>query len=82
MPLCGGFASGSVFATTTKRSPIWPFEMKIFEPLSTKKSPSRRARVCTLARSEPVPGSVIAMPRIVSPEIAPGRYFRFCSSLP
>jgi hypothetical protein len=32
MPRCGGFASGSVLATTMKRSPIWPFEMKVLEP--------------------------------------------------
>jgi hypothetical protein len=33
------------------------------------------------ARSEPVPGSVIAMAHISSPETNFGRYFFFCSSL-
>ena len=33
------------------------------------------------ARSEPAPGSVMAMPRIISPEIVRGRYFAFCSAL-
>ena len=35
MPRCGGSASGSVFATTMKRSPIWPFEMNVLAPFRT-----------------------------------------------
>ena len=34
------------------------------------------------ARSEPVPGSVIAMANIVSPEMNPGIHRFFCSSVP
>ena len=30
-----GLASGPVLQTTMNRSPIWPLEMKIFEPLMT-----------------------------------------------
>ena len=82
MPRCGGSALGSCFATTMNRSPICPFEMNVFEPFRTYELPSLIALVCTFARSEPVPGSVIAMPRMTSPEIAPGRYFCFCASVP
>ena len=56
--------------------------MKVLAPFSTYVSPSRTARVCTLARSEPVPGSVMQMPRSISPRIAGGSQRRFCSSVP
>ena len=34
------------------------------------------------ARSEPVPGSVIAIANIISPEMNPGSQRFFCSSVP
>ena len=59
-----------------------PFEMNIFEPLSTYSSPSRFAVVAIPATSDPVPGSVIARAVIVSPLAHSGSHFFFCSSLP
>ena len=42
----------------------------------------RTAFVWMPARSEPVPGSVIAMDSMMSPETQPGTQRRFCSSVP
>ena len=49
-------------AHTTTASQRSPEVTKIFSPLMTYSSPSRTAVVAMLAESEPVPGSVIAMP--------------------
>ncbi|CAD7342022.1 hypothetical protein SPHS6_03842 [Sphingobium sp. S6] len=48
---------GSVRATTKHQSAIVPIEVQIFWPSMMYLSPSRRALVFTLARSEPAPGS-------------------------
>ena len=82
MPSWGGLAWGSVLATTITRSAIWPLEMKVLAPSSTYSSPSRIARVWTLARSEPVPGSVIATASTQSPDMAGARKRCFCSGVP
>ena len=55
-------SSLSRVAHTTMWSARSPEVTKIFSPLSTYSSPSRTAVVLMLAESEPVPGSVIAMP--------------------
>ncbi len=58
-----------------------PFVMNVFAPLTIQSSPSRTARVWMPARSDPVPGSVIATAVIVSPATIPGSQRAFCSSL-
>ncbi|MCY1547362.1 hypothetical protein D9M68_834160 [compost metagenome] len=68
--------------TTMHRSEMKPLLMKVLLPLMTYSSPSRTAVVRTALRSLPVPGSVMAMDRISSPEQAPGSQRCFCSSLP
>ena len=56
--------------------------MNFLVPLTTQSSPSRTAVVWMPARSEPVPGSVIAIPSTVSPATTPGSQRAFCSSVP
>ncbi|MNG41718.1 hypothetical protein D3C84_1310840 [compost metagenome] len=60
----------------------WPLLMKVFEPLMTYLSPFFTARVRTACRSEPVPGSVMAMEQMHSPEAILGSQYCFCSSVP
>ncbi|MCY1436735.1 hypothetical protein D9M71_528670 [compost metagenome] len=48
---------GSVRAITKHQSDSWASEVQTFWPLISQRSPSRRARVFTPARSEPAPGS-------------------------
>ena len=48
---------GSVRQTTKHQSDSCALEVHTFCPSTTQSSPSRRALVCTLARSEPAPGS-------------------------
>ncbi|GAA3076087.1 hypothetical protein GCM10020254_19990 [Streptomyces goshikiensis] len=55
--------------------------MKVLEPFRTQWSPRSSAVVRIPWRSEPAPGSVIAMAVIVSPEQKPGSQRRFCSSV-
>ena len=62
-------ASGSVFVTRRMKSARAPLVMKIFDPLITYSSPSRRAVVRIPATSEPAPGSVIPRQAIFSPLI-------------
>src|SRR5215469_14009608 len=56
--------------------------MNVLLPVSRKRSPARTARVATAAMSEPVPGSVMPSAHTVSPAMIPGRYARFCASVP
>jgi hypothetical protein len=56
--------------------------MNVLAPSITYSSPSRFARVLMLWRSEPVPGSVIAIAPTSSPLAMPGSQRCFCSSLP
>ena len=58
-----------------------PLVMKVLAPLITQPSPSRLPRVEIAARSEPVPGSVIATASTFSPEAIPGSQRARCSSL-
>ena len=56
--------------------------MNVFEPFSTYWSPSRTARARTACRSEPAPGSVIAIAPTSSPDAIRGSQLRFCGSEP
>ena len=58
-----------------------PLEMKVLAPLRTYASPSRLAVVLIACRSEPAPGSVIAMAVMSSPEQKPGSQRAFCWSV-
>ncbi len=58
-----------------------PLEMKVFEPLRSQWSPLSSAEVRMPWRSEPAPGSVMAMAVMVSPLQKPGSQRRFCSSV-
>ncbi|MNT54766.1 hypothetical protein D3C72_1919510 [compost metagenome] len=64
------------------RSAFRPLEMKVLLPLMTYSSPSRIAVVRIALRSLPVPGSVMPMARMYSPEQTLGSQRCFCSSLP
>ena len=75
-------SSGLVFATVITTSACAPLVMNVFEPLMTYSSPSRMALVLTLCRSDPVPGSVIAMAPTASPLASFGSHSCFCSSVP
>jgi hypothetical protein len=57
--------------------------MNVFAPFSTYWLPSsdNHAVVLMPARSEPVPGSVIAMARTMSPDAIAGNQRQRCSSL-
>ncbi len=57
MPLCLG-TSQFVRATSIPNSARWPPDVHTFCPLMIHSSPSRSARVCSPARSEPAPGSL------------------------
>ena len=81
MPRCFG-ASGSVRASMNIQSAYCAPEVQIFCPLITKSSPSRTARVCSDARSEPEPGSENPWHHCTSPERIRPRCSFFCSSLP
>ncbi|MNI97709.1 hypothetical protein D3C73_1564080 [compost metagenome] len=61
---------------------FWPLLIKVFEPLMTYLSPFFTARVRTPCRSEPVPGSVMAMEVMTSPEAIFGSHCSFCASVP
>ena len=58
-----------------------PLVMKVLDPVSTQSSPSRRAVVRSPCRSEPAPGSVIAIAVIISPRTNGGSHRSFCSSV-
>ena len=49
--------ASSLFANTTYRSAMPPFEIQVFAPFSTQPSASRRAVVESAATSEPASGS-------------------------
>jgi len=58
-----------------------PLVMKVFEPLTSQSEPSRRAVVRSPCRSEPAPGSLIAIAVIISPLTKAGSQRAFCSSV-
>ncbi len=59
----------SVTAKTMTKSASLPPVMKVFSPLMTHSSPSRRALVRMARASEPAPGSVMAKHDTLSPLI-------------
>ncbi|MCY1231747.1 hypothetical protein D9M72_442070 [compost metagenome] len=75
-------ALGSVLQATSTMSQFRPLLMKVLLPLMTYSSPSRTALVRIDFRSEPVPGSVMAMAMMVSPRQILGSQRCFCSSVP
>ena len=74
--------SGSVRAIMNIQCAYCAPEVQIFCPLITKSSPSRTARVCSDARSDPEPGSLKPWHHCTSPERMRPRCSFFCSSLP
>ncbi|MNN82033.1 hypothetical protein D3C81_1989200 [compost metagenome] len=56
--------------------------MKVLAPLMTYLLPFFTARVRTDLRSEPAPGSVMAIAQMHSPVPIFGSHFSFCSSVP
>ena len=72
MPFDPG-AEGSVFAAVITRSACWPLVMKVLAPLIFQPSPSGCALARIDCRSEPAPGSVIAMAPTQSPLTMFGR---------
>ena len=73
--------SGVVLATTITRSARMPLEMNVLEPFRSQWSPLSSAVVRMPWRSEPAPGSVIAMAVMSEPSQKPGSQRRFCSSV-
>ena len=71
---------GSVLQATTNRSALNPLVMNVLDPLTAYSSPSRTAVVRMAARSDPAPGSVMAMAVISSPLQIPGSQRAFWSS--
>ena len=63
------------------KSALMPLVMNVLEPLMTYSSPSLTAVVLMPCRSEPVPGSVIAIAVIISPVQNFGNQRAFCSSV-
>ena len=74
-------ASASVLQTTITQSALMPLVMNVLAPLMTYSSPSRLAVVWMPWRSEPVPGSVMAIAVIISPVQNFGYQRFFCSSV-
>ena len=58
-----------------------PLDTNVLEPLRRQSSPSHLAVEAIARRSEPVPGSVIAITGTVSPVVTPGSQRARCSSL-
>src|SRR5436309_8935697 len=79
IPLC--FAPGSVFANTSAWSATFAYEIQFFEPLTMKRSPSRRAVVFIAATSEPAAGSVSPKQASFSPRACGTSQRCFCSSV-
>ena len=69
MPWCFG-TSTFVRAMAAPKSEIWAPVVHTFCPLSTHSSPSRSARICRLATSEPAPGSEKSCDHTSSPRRA------------
>ena len=71
-PWCLG-RSGSVRQITSPMSLYWAPEVHTFWPETTHSSPSRSARVCRPARSDPAPGSLKSWHPTTSPRYMAGR---------
>ena len=73
MPVCGGSAVGSVFASSMIIPERQPFVTHIFWPETTNSSPSLTATVRIDWTSDPAWGSVIENEERSSPEARRGR---------
>ena len=81
MPRCFG-TSGSVRASSIPKSAESAPEFHTFCPVTTHSSPSRSARVPTLARSDPDPGSLKSWHHAASPSAMPRTSSEIRASLP
>ena len=81
MPSCFE-ASGSVRTRANIQCDSLAFEVQIFWPLTTQKSPSSSARVRSEARSEPEPGSLYPWHQTILPSSVSRTNFCFCASVP
>jgi hypothetical protein len=77
MPRCFG-TSQSVRAMSIPYSALCACEVHTFCPVTTNSSPSRSARVCRPARSDPAPGSEYSR-HITTSSRSSRRISRFCS---
>ena len=75
-------SAGSVLATTMMKFASWPLVMKVLDPFTTYWLPVLMAVVLTPCRSDPVPGSVMAMAPTSSPDCSRGSQRAFCSAVP
>src|SRR5712664_1568655 len=75
-------SAGSIFANTFSTPATLPFVTQVFVPLNLYTSPSRIARACIPAASEPAAGSVRQNAPSVSPVAMRRKYFFFCASVP
>ena len=72
----------STVAKTTSKSAIGPLVTKILLPLRTYLESFLMAVVARANASEPLFGSLMALPPMSEPLQRPGRYFFFCASVP
>src|SRR6266581_7067106 len=72
----------STVAKTTSRSATGPLVTKILLPLRKYLEPFLTAVVARLNASEPLLGSLMALPPMSVPLQRPGKYFFFCASVP
>ena len=70
-----------VRAATITRSAWMPEDTNVFEPLRRYSEPSHFAVAAIARRSDPVPGSVMAIAGTVSPVVTPGSQRPRCSAL-
>ena len=70
-----------MLAATITRSHWMPDVTNVFEPLSRQCSPSHFALAAIARRSEPVPGSVIAIAGTLSPVVTAGSQRARCSAV-
>ncbi len=83
MPLCRGWAVGSVLHSNAISPERRALEIHVLAPLMVSPPPSDGSAVVVMfCRSDPPPGSVSAMVARISPVAIAGRYLRFCSSVP
>src|SRR5207249_7073 len=75
-------AAGSVFANTRSTPAALPFVTQVFVPFNLYTFPSRIARACIPAASDPAAGSVRQNAPSVSPVAMRRKYFFFCAPLP
>ena len=73
MPLCAGFAAGSVLHSSAISPDRRALLIHVLAPLITRSLPSGSAVVVMFCRSDPPPGSVSAIVARISPLAIAGR---------